>query len=415
MRKTTFFLLAGYLCFTACSSDNIKTLHPESEPTDSISQPALEGYASPNGILILNGGARMLENGSLSYIAPDGTVETNVYKKVNGTELGNQADALYRHGNKLYILCDNYLDLDDIPQGDGLLIIADAETMRKEKAYLRETMTFARPEGCLQENERLEVEANLSNIIVLDEHNVFITDAQAAYRFDSTTDELHLIEGSYALGNQGVTIESIISPNGMMAIDGHIYAGAGGFWSETKLVEFSKDSNQINRTLALGKGNLISGLCLLDDGTLVAATYTRGNNVTYLYYIDLESWNIAKETEIRTSISPDYFNTASSSIFSYKNNIYFPESETRISRLSADNGKIEPYLDVRKDAPNANGFDCMTIDAQNGKLYISTHSECFENVIPQSNVLIYDLNSDSPQATRCISDITHYATGIYPM
>lgn len=81
MRKTTFFLLAGYLCFTACSSDNIKTLHPESEPTDSISQPALEGYASPNGILILNGGARMLENGSLSYIAPDGTVETNVYKK----------------------------------------------------------------------------------------------------------------------------------------------------------------------------------------------------------------------------------------------------------------------------------------------------------------------------------------------
>ena len=126
-------------------------------------------------------------------------------------------------------------------------------------------MTFARPEGCLQENERLEVEANLSNIIVLDEHNVFITDAQAAYRFDSTTDELHLIEGSYALGNQGVTIESIISPNGMMAIDGHIYAGAGGFWSETKLVEFSKDSNQINRTLALGKGNLISGLCLLDD------------------------------------------------------------------------------------------------------------------------------------------------------
>ena len=224
-----------------------------------------------------------------------------------------------------------------------------------------------------------------------------------------------MIEGSYALGNQGVTIESIISPNGMMAIDGHIYAGAGGFWSETKLVEFSKDSNQINRTLALGKGNLISGLCLLDNGTLVAATYTRGNNVTYLYYIDLESWDIAKETEIRTSISPDYFNTASSSIFSYKNNIYFPESETRISRLSSDNGKIEPYIDIRKDAPNANGFDCMTIDAQNGKLYISTHSECFENVIPQSNVLIYDLNSDSPQTTRCISDITHYATGIYPM
>jgi len=153
----------------------------------------------------------------------------------------------------------------------------------------------------------------------------------------------------------------------------------------------------------------------LDDGTLIAATYTRGNNVTYLYYIDLESWDIAKETEIRTTISPDYFNTASSSIFSYKNNIYFPESETRISRLSADNGKIEPYIDIRKDAPNANGFDCMTIDAQNGKLYISTHSECFENVIPQSNVLIYDLNSDRTQATRCISDITHYATGIYPM
>lgn len=34
-----------------------------------------EGYADPDGVILLNQGARMSENGSISYLAPDGTIE----------------------------------------------------------------------------------------------------------------------------------------------------------------------------------------------------------------------------------------------------------------------------------------------------------------------------------------------------
>lgn len=403
MKKTILFFLTGWMCFASCTHDLANESHPDTE-----------GYASSGGVLILNGGARMLENGSLAYLAPDGNVETDVYKRANGTELGNQAKALCRYGSRLYILCDNYLQIDGVPAGDGVLIVADAATMKKEKAYPREKMKFARPEGSLQTDEYLEMEPNLSNLVVLDERNLFITDAQAAYRFDSTTDELNLIEGSYAFGNQGVTIESIISPNGMMAIGEHVYAGAGGYWSGTKLVEFSKDSNHISRTLELGKGSLISGLCLLADGTLMAATYTRGSKVTHLYTIDLKQWKVEKSTKIQAVIS-DRFNVASSSISAYGNYLYFPDSPTSIARMSLETEEIEPLLDIRQDAPNANGFDCMTLDTQSGTLYISTHSDNYENIIPQSNVLLYDLNGDTPKLKRCIPDITHYAAQITPV
>ena len=218
MNKTFTYFFATSLWLAACTNEQPKESQPDTEPTDTVpASVTLGGYASPESVLILNEGARMLENGSLAYISPDGNIQSDIYKSTNGTELGNQAIALDLYGNKLYIICNDYLKPEGVSEGDGLLIIANAETLQKEKAYQREEMVFARPEGCKQENEYLEMESSLSNIIVLDEKNIFIADAQAVYRFDSTTGKLALIEGSYAFGNQGVTIESIISPSGMTA------------------------------------------------------------------------------------------------------------------------------------------------------------------------------------------------------
>ena len=137
-----FLLLAASLLLTNCSDD----FATDNNNKDDEEELAKLGYAHPDGVFILNGGDRTLENGSLTYIAPDGTVETDVYKKVNGTDLGNDAVDMYMYKDKIYILCNDYIQLNGKP-GDGALIIADAVTLKKEKAFKLNELIFENPEG----------------------------------------------------------------------------------------------------------------------------------------------------------------------------------------------------------------------------------------------------------------------------
>lgn len=51
----------------------------------------LNAFDDPNGTFVLNEGNMTTENGSLTWISPEGYVIDDAYKAVNGTELGNVA------------------------------------------------------------------------------------------------------------------------------------------------------------------------------------------------------------------------------------------------------------------------------------------------------------------------------------
>ena len=92
-----------------------------------------EGYADPDGVILLNQGARMSENGSISYLAPDGSIEKDVYRTVNGSAFGNEAMDLDMCNGKIYIMSNN-LYRPNNEAGDGCLVVADAETFRRERS-----------------------------------------------------------------------------------------------------------------------------------------------------------------------------------------------------------------------------------------------------------------------------------------
>lgn len=103
------------------------------------------------------------ENGSLTYITPKGEAISNTYKLVNGTELGNVSQDMCIHDGKIYIISQNG---DHNPVGtefnnDGLLVIADAHTLKKIDAYKK---------------EELKGLTCPSHIAVLDEEYVYIRD-----------------------------------------------------------------------------------------------------------------------------------------------------------------------------------------------------------------------------------------------
>ena len=205
---------------------------------------SLGGYASPDGVLILNQGAPRLENGSVTWIAPDGTVEQNVYRRINGSACGNTAQDLYLQGDKIYILSNNNAvpDLGNSEPGDGSIVIVDAETFRREKVFRFEDLLFHKPEGSLETVDMLPLATPLENLAVIDEHNLFLADGQGMFRLDTETGVLTLVEGGYHFGNQGNTIETVVATRGMTVIGDHLYCAGGGFWTNTQLFEFTKNA-----------------------------------------------------------------------------------------------------------------------------------------------------------------------------
>lgn len=401
-------LLLGLASLISCSKETPET--PQTGP-----QQPLGGYAKPNGILVLNQGARPLENSTITYIAPDGTIEENIYHNANGTFFGNEAQDLYMYNGKVYILSNGLYTPGGV-KPDGVLVIADAQTMKLEKAYQMNELRFKRPEGSLDKDEYLPLTTPLENVAVLDERNIFISDEQGFFRFDSTTGELNLIEGSYHFGNQGSTIEGVASGRGILRVGDHLYCGGGGFWETTRLIEFSKGENKATRILPDLKGDFISGLCRTGEREIMLATCGRkGDKKSYLYFVDLDSWTITKEKQISEDISAEFFNT--SGITLAGDYIYYAAGTTKIRRLSLKTWQAEDYIDTTKDAPLGIYLNCnVYADPTNNYLYVAVSDVYEEGKSPTNNyLLVYDCNGEKAQLVKNIHNQTNYTIGVFPI
>ena len=399
-----FLSVAAIACtaLTGCNNE---------EPKDNPPTTPLGGYADPKGVMILNQGAS-LESSSLTYIAPNGEVEEKVYQKVNGTAFGHNAQDLYMYNGKLYILSDNNEE-NNAHAGDGTLVIADAVTLKREKVFKLKDLVYKRPEGSLDENEYLPLILPTSNIVVVDEQNIFFSDQKALFRFNSLDGTLTILEGGYHFGN---TIESVASTRGMTVIGDCVYTGGGGFWATTRLLEFKKDTNESTRVIEDLNGDFISGICRTGEREILLATCGReSSNKSYFYFVNIDTWNIVKEMPVAADINADYCNN--SGITLAGDYVYFAAGTTKISRASIKTGQVEKnYIDIQKDAPNANFLTCNVVaDPTNQYLYVAASEEYYESTISNSNLLVYDCSGDTPKLVQNIANKTSYPVGIYPM
>lgn len=402
-----FLSVAAIACtaLTGCNNE---------EPKDNPPTTPLGGYADPKGVMILNQGAS-IESSTLTYIAPNGEVEEKVYQKANGTAFGHNAQDLYMYNGKLYILSDNNEE-NNAHAGDGTLVIADAVTLKREKVFKLNDLVYKRPEGSLDENEYLPLILPTSNIVVVDEQNIFFSDQKALFRFNSLDGTLTILEGGYHFGNQGNTIESVASTRGMTVIGDCVYTGGGGFWATTRLLEFKKDTNESTRVIEDLNGDFISGICRTGEREILLATCGReGSNKSYFYFVNIDTWNIVKEMPVAADINADYCNN--SGITLAGDYVYFAAGTTKISRASIKTGQVEKnYIDIQKDAPNANFLTCNVVaDPTNQYLYVAASEEYYESTISNSNLLVYDCNGDTPKLVQNIANKTSYPVGIYPM
>lgn len=408
------FTLCAAMAAAGCSSDS-----DDDNGGNGGSNPPIEavgGYADPDGVLLLSQGAPRMENGTVTWIAPDGTVEEDVYGKVNGSAVGNTSQDLSMYGGKIYILSDNATvpDMGSGEAGDGTLVIVDAETFQKEKTFKFEDLKYPRPEGSTDENEMLPLITPLENITVLDEHNIYLSDSKAMFRLDATTGEMTIVEGSYHFGNSGATIESVVATRSMVVIGDKFYCGGGGFWSSTKLFEFTKGKSEVTRTLDLS-GEFISGICRTGDHEIVVATCGRsGETKSFLTFVDTDSWTVTLEKQIKADISAEFMNTSGVTLAG--DYLYFSAGTLTVSRVSLKTWKVEEYIQVKNDVPNAQYVTCNVVaDPKKNLLYVSVSDDLGEAIIANGNVLVYDCSGEEPALVMNIENKTSYPVNIYPM
>lgn len=89
------FALASFV-FTSCSSD------------DDFTPSVIEPEAYEDGILVINEGPFGQGSGTITYVSNDfSTVEQNIYRNVNGSELGNVVNAMGFDDGNAYIVVNN--------------------------------------------------------------------------------------------------------------------------------------------------------------------------------------------------------------------------------------------------------------------------------------------------------------------
>ncbi|HIZ15931.1 MAG TPA: hypothetical protein H9816_08520 [Candidatus Tidjanibacter faecipullorum] len=145
--------------------------------SQSVALYCLNAFDDPNGTFVLNEGNMTTENGSLTYISPEGYVWADAYRTVNGTELGNVAQDMAFCDGKIYVISQNGNEnaVGATFENDGMLVVMDARTLKKTAAYT---------------NQDLAQLDWPTHIAVLDEQHIYIRDNAGIYRFDATTRQL---------------------------------------------------------------------------------------------------------------------------------------------------------------------------------------------------------------------------------
>lgn len=243
-----------------------------------------------DGTFILNEGNMTTENGTLIFIASDGTITDSVYYKANGTFLGNSMQDLFICKEKIYFMSQ-------AGGGDGKLIIADAGTLKKELAF----------------NDELSALSNPTHLAVINDEHIYIRDNNGIYHFNTISQKLTAIPSTekanknrMAVANRNVFVgkgsELMVITGGEMSVKQSIALGApitgvipssdGNVWvscsgSPAKIVKINSGDLSVIQSNELSEGNLSSystpPMGAKDDTLYFSNSGAWGEEALYIY------------------------------------------------------------------------------------------------------------------------------------
>lgn len=318
-----------------------------------------------HGTFVLNEGSAFSENGSLVFISPQGVVEENAYRAVNGSELGNACqDMFITRGGKMYVVAQN----------SGKLTVADSETLEYAASYDDELSGLSWP----------------SNIAVLDDRNVFIRDNNGIHVFDTETRTVTFVEGSAGA-----------SKNRMAVAGGKVFAPCG-----TKVAVLKAGQAAVDGTIEIG--GTVRGVIKSADGNVWVATKDK------IAKINAADYSVIKEESIQEgSIGDSWGFFASPGITAIGEAIYYSGGSKKIYRhdFAAGTGKL--MVNVPDFVENAGiQYNDIAVNPRTGEVYINTIKGYGTDYLINS-ISVFDLGGEEPKLTANYKDYTRFPAGIY--
>lgn len=363
------------------------------------------GYSSKGGVLILNNGIE--SESSITYISPQGDVETSVFAKKNNKPLCYGATDMYFYNNDIYIVAKGDFD------NPAELIVIGASDMKEKERYNLKDIHFKLPE-LITNPEQEDYIFNPQKIYVLDRSNVIIRDNQAVFRLNLNSNpiSLNIIEGTYRISNHGAGIDTSISRNGGVVIDDKLYLAVGG-WTEATpthhigVYEFVKNKNEVNNKIGLISQGIVTGIARV-NGTesSMLCIAERGKKS---YVASLDARNINAESRVwkaKDIITANLLN--SEPFFVFDNNVYYVRfSETEpieIKKYNLENKSVATAADFSKDETRLKRLTMgITFDDKSKNRVFISGTDNFEKIQtdkgyefkPSLNILLeYKLDKD---------------------
>ena len=366
----------------------------DKEVVESVALYCLNSFDNPKGTFVLNEGNMTTENGSLTYITPEGYVIADAYKAVNGTELGNVAQDMAFCNGKIYVIAQNG-DLNAVGtkfENDGMLVVMDAKTLKKEAA--------------LSKTELADLDWP-THIAVLDDQHIYIRDNAMVRRLDLATKTLHPVSGT----NNAPKSQFLV-------IGGKVYTYKGG--ALPGLVEISAESDAAKSiNFPYKKGEIqyqisqVLGTRAAEDGEVWVMGWSVGVGSANAF-IGKFNPTTKKMTQKLIGVKP--FVGASGVTFANKGNKLYYADGTTIYCLNFDAAEGEEAESVVTDLNN--------IDVNAGMLYngISAHPVTgliYINTIKgfaqftQNQIWAFDFDANTEEPVAKYENYTHFPAGFF--
>lgn len=321
-----------------------------------------------NGTFILNEGSASSTTpySTLIFITPNDEIIEEAYHKANGSYLGLNSQDLFITNEKIYIISQ-------IGDGDGMLTIANAGTLKKENAFSKEELS----------------ELMAPSHIAVVGNNAYIRDNRGIYLLNLTSKELAFMDGTEgALKNR------------MVVIGEKVFAG-----TSSSIVVLQ--GNKIVK--AIDFENAPTGIVRSADGNIFVSTNGSPAKITKISSAD---YSIIKENELNDyNLSNNW--GATPAITAKENMIYFRDSDMNIYCHYFINNKTEKLAKVSDFVDNSGtGYNNLAVNPVNGNIYVTT-IKGFGADAYKNNISIFCFEEGETKLVKNFENYTLFPAGVF--